>query len=397
MEESSGVTYAKGFTAAGVACGIKKNGNKDLAIVKCDVVANAAGLFTRNIVKGHSLQLAQKNVADGKAQVVIINAGNANACLAERGTQDALRMAKLAADAFGCDAENVLTASTGVIGVPLPVDKIEAGIKKAALTRNGGSEAALAIMTTDTVMKQAQASIDIGGHEVRIGGMAKGSGMIHPDLATMISVITTDACISIDALRAALKIAADKSYNRISVDGDTSVCDKILLMASGLAQNPEIKEGTEDYYLFLSALENVCVKLARMLAADGEGATKLLTIRVNGAKTSKDAHLVASAIAKSPLCKTAAFGNDANWGRLLTAAGYSGAVFVPEKVDIYIGGVQVCSNGGGLAFDESLALKELKQQEVIYTLELNDGNVSDVMWTCDFSLDYVNINADYRT
>jgi glutamate N-acetyltransferase/amino-acid N-acetyltransferase len=397
MDESSGVTYAKGFTAAGVACGIKKNGDRDLAIIKCEVAANAAGVFTRNIVKGHSLQLARENIANGRAQLVIVNAGNANACLAERGRQDALLMAKLAADAFNCDPENVLTASTGVIGVPLPMDKIEAGIEKAALSRGGGSEAAQAIMTTDTVMKQAQASADIEGKTIRIGGMAKGSGMIHPDMATMIAIITTDACISADALKSALKTAADKSFNRISVDGDTSVCDKALIMASGFAGNDEIHEGTEGYNLFLKALEEVCVKLAKMLASDGEGATKLLAIRVNGARTDSDAHLIACAIAKSPLCKTAAFGCDANWGRLLTAAGNSGAAFDPEKVDIYIGSVQVCRNGGGLEFDEGLAYKELDRDEVTYTLELGEGGGRDVMWTCDFSFDYIKINAEYRT
>jgi glutamate N-acetyltransferase/amino-acid N-acetyltransferase len=397
MEHCSGVTYALGFTAAGVACGIKKNGGKDLALIKCDVVANAAGIFTKNIVKGHSLKLAQKNVANDRAQAVVINSGNANACLAERGEQDALLMAKLAAEKLGCLPEDVLTASTGVIGVPMPMDKIEAGIKSAVLSRSGGLDAAQAIMTTDTIVKQAEESVVIGGSEVRIGGMAKGSGMIHPDMATMISVITTDACICPEALKAALKVAADKSFNRISVDGDTSVCDKLLIMASGLAGNGEISEGTEDYSLFLEALKRVCVRLAKMLAADGEGATKLLTIQVNGAKSAEDARLIACAIAKSPLCKTAAYGNDANWGRLLTAAGYSGASFDPGKVDIFIGDVQVCRQGGGLAFDEQAALEVLKKDEVTYTLELNDGDACETMWTCDLSTEYVNINANYRT
>ncbi|MGE5495181.1 MAG: bifunctional glutamate N-acetyltransferase/amino-acid acetyltransferase ArgJ [Burkholderiales bacterium] len=397
MEHCSGVTYALGFTAAGVACGIKKNGGKDLALIKCDVAANAAGIFTKNIVKGHSLKLAQKNVANGRAQAVIINSGNANACLAERGEQDALLMARLAAEKLGCLPEDVLTASTGVIGVPMPMDKIAAGIKSAVLSRGGGLDAAQAIMTTDTVVKQAEESVVIGGSKVRIGGMAKGSGMIHPDMATMISVITTDACICPKALKAALKAAADKSFNRISVDGDTSVCDKLLIMASGLAGNAEISEGTEGYCLFLEALKRVCVHLAKMLAADGEGATKLLTIHVNGAKTAEDARLIACAIAKSPLCKTAAYGNDANWGRLLTAAGYSGAAFDPGKVDIFIGNVQVCRQGGGLAFDEQAALEVLKKDEVTYTLELNDGDACETMWTCDLSTEYVNINASYRT
>ncbi|MGI5848733.1 MAG: bifunctional glutamate N-acetyltransferase/amino-acid acetyltransferase ArgJ [Christensenellales bacterium] len=397
MENSSGVTYAKGFTAAGVASGIKKNGGKDLAIIKCECVSTAAGIFTKNIVKGHSLQLGQKNLANSRAQVVIINSGNANACLAQRGEQDALIMARLAADKFGCLPEDVLTASTGVIGVPLPIDCIKAGIQKAVLSRSGGLDAAHAIMTTDTMPKQAEESIIIGGREVRIGGMAKGSGMIHPNMATMISVITTDASVSATALKAALKAAADRSFNRISIDGDTSVCDEVLLLASGLAQDDEILEGTAEFTAFLETLTAVCIRLAKMLAADGEGATKLLTVCVCHARTKKDAYTIASAITRSPLCKTAAFGNDANWGRLLTAAGYSGAVFDPEKVNIYIGDVQVCKNGGALAFDESLALQELKKSKVTYTLDFRDGDAFETMWTCDFSTDYVKINANYRT
>ncbi|MDD5016646.1 MAG: bifunctional glutamate N-acetyltransferase/amino-acid acetyltransferase ArgJ [Eubacteriales bacterium] len=397
MENCSGVTYAKGFTAAGVAAGIKKNGGLDLALIKCDVVAKAAGIFTRNIVKGHSLLLSQKHLEDGRAQAVIINAGNANACLSARGDRDAAKMAELAAKKLGCLPCDVLTGSTGVIGIPLPLDRVKTGIDMATLTREGGHDAARAIMTTDTVPKQAHESVLIDGIEVRIGGMAKGSGMIHPDMATMISVVTTDANISLQALQTALKTAADKSYNRISVDGDTSVCDKVLLLSSGFAQNNEIAKGTAGYALFLDALTSVCVRLAKMLASDGEGATKLLMIDVRGARTPQDAHLIASAIAKSPLCKTAAFGNDANWGRLLTAAGYSGAVFDPEKVNIFIGDVQVCKNGGGLPFDEDAALRTLKQSEVSYTLDFMDGSASDIMWTCDFSVDYVKINANYRT
>jgi len=380
-----------------VACGIKKKGGPDLAIVKCDVRARAAGIFTRNIVKGHSLMLARKNVRNGYAQLVVINAGCANACLGPRGDADALEMARLAANRFGVRPGDVLTGSTGVIGFPLPLDKIAAGLDEAILSRSGGADAARAIMTTDTVPKEAQADVTIGGRTVRIGGMAKGSGMIHPNMATLISVLTTDAAISVSALRQALREAAAVSYNRISVDGDTSVCDKVLILASGLAGNNVIEPGTEEYARFTAALKDVCIRLAKMLAADGEGATKLLTIQVKNARSARDAHLIASAIAKSPLCKTAAFGNDANWGRLLTAAGYSGARFNPEKVDIWIGSVKVCENGGGLPFDEEAALRELKQREVTYTLDFADGTASDTMWTCDFSLDYVKINADYRT
>lgn len=397
MDEYSGVTYAKGFTAAGAVCGIRKTGGLDLAVVKCDHIATAAGIFTRNIVKGHSLQLARKNIRNGRAQLVVINAGNANACLARRGEEDASKFASLAARRFSCAPEDVLTGSTGVIGIPLPMGKIEAGLEAASPTREGGAAAARAIMTTDTYPKQVQESFVLDGCEVRIGGMAKGSGMIHPNMATMISVLTTDAVISRTALKKALKCAGDTTYNRISVDGDTSVCDKVLILASGSAGNNRIELDTPAYSLFLAALTKACTQLAMMLAADGEGATKLLTISVLNARTPQDAHRIASAIAKSPLCKTAAFGNDANWGRLLTAAGYSGARFNPEKVNIWIGKVQVCKNGGGLPFDENAALLELRESEVIYTLDFGEGSACDTMWTCDFSLEYVRINAEYRT
>lgn len=397
MKNLSGVTFPLGFTAAGVACGIKKNGGRDLAIIKCENAANAAALFTKNRVKGHSLLLSKKNIECGKAQLVVINSGNANACLGIRGDEDAILFAKMAAERFDCLPLHVLPCSTGVIGMPMPMDKIENGLKNAVLSREGNLNAVQAIMTTDTVTKQAEEEIVIGGKTVRIGGMAKGSGMIHPDMATMISVITTDANISSAVLKETLICAADKSFNRISVDGDTSVCDTVIILASGLAQNAEIVSGTEEFKLFSEALTKVCKRLAKMLAADGEGATKLLTITVNGAKNPDDAHKICSAIAKSPLCKTAAFGNDANWGRLLTAAGYSGAEFDPGKVNIWIGEVQVCKNGGGLPFDEGAALKELKSEEVIYTLDFCEGDSCDTMWTCDFSLDYVRINADYRT
>jgi len=284
-------------------------------------------VFTRNAVKGHSLLLARRNVRNGRAQAVVINSGNANACLGSRGDADALAVARLTAEKLGCRPGDVLPGSTGVIGVPLPVGRIADGLSNAVLSRGGGADAARAIMTTDTVPKEAQRSVSIGGAEVRIGGMAKGSGMT--------------------ALKSALKSAADASYNRISVDGDTSVCDKVLLLASGLAGNAPIEEGTGEHALFTDALKGVCVRLARMLAADGEGATKLLTIAVRHARTQRDAYRIASAIAKSPLCKTAAFGNDANWGRLLTAAGYSGAAFDPAKIDIYIGDVQRAQAQGG--------------------------------------------------
>jgi len=392
-----GVTYPKGFSATGVSCGIKKNGDKDLCLVFCENRSTAAGVFTRNIVKGHSTLLAMKNIADGYAKAVVINSGNANACLAEKGRADANKMAQIVSECCGADFSDVLTASTGVIGVPLDIVKIEEGIKKAfGLLSKDGKSAAEAIMTTDTHPKTTETEIIIDGKTIRIGGMAKGSGMIHPDMATMISVITTDAKISPKTLNKALKECVDRTFNRISVDGDTSVCDKVLLLASGLVGN-EILQSTKEYGVFVSALNGVCEKLAKMLAADGEGATKLLTIKAINAKSKKDARMVTSAIAKSPLCKTAAFGKDANWGRLITAAGYSGAEFDPEMVDIYIGDVMVCRSGGGLDFDEKAALAILEKDEIEYIIDLKSGNESDTMWTCDLTYDYVRINGEYRT
>lgn len=395
----NGVTFPKGFLASGTACGIKKNGKADVALIVCQNKAVAAGIFTKNIVKGHSLQLAQENVANGEARAVIINAGNANACLAKRGEADAKTMAEYTAKLLDCSPNDIMTGSTGVIGVPMPMDKLKNGIKQSceSLSKDGGAKAARAIMTTDTHPKMAETTVIIHGTEVRIGAMAKGSGMIHPNMATMISIITTDAKIEKTALKKILKHVADKTYNRISVDGDTSVCDKVIILASGLADNKEIIEDTKEFLKFAEALLIVCTKIAKMLAADGEGATKLLTIVCKNAKTIDIARIITTAISKSPLCKTAAFGEDANWGRILTAAGYSGAIFEPEKVDIFIGDLQVCKNGGGLAFDEDRALNILKQKEVTYTIDIKQGDYDDTAWTCDLSYDYVKINGDYRT
>ena len=390
-----GVTYPKGFKAAGISCGLKKNGDKDLALIECEGFAHVAGVFTKNIVKGHSLKLCKKNIQNGVARAFIINSGIANACLAKRGDEDAVKMANLVAEKLNIDNSEVLIASTGVIGVPLDMKKIEKGIDIACenLTDNGAN-AAKAIMTTDTHAKMVETSFVIDGEEVKIGGMAKGSGMIHPDMATMISVITTDAKITSENLRKALKQCVNRTFNKISVDGDTSVCDKVVVMASGLSGDVNAKKG---FGLFVKHLNIVCEDLSKMLAADGEGATKLLTIKVLNAKTKGDAIMVTSAIAKSPLCKTAAFGNDANWGRLITAAGYSGASFDPERVDIFIGDLMVCKNGGGLTFDEDKALEILKKHEVEYTIDLKSGRYNDTMWTCDLSYDYVKINGEYRT
>jgi glutamate N-acetyltransferase/amino-acid N-acetyltransferase len=308
-------------------------------------------------------------------------------------------MAEIAAQAVGCTADEVLTGSTGVIGVRLDMDKLTRGIRSAgaALSTMGGADAAKAIMTTDTFDKRIGAEATIGGCKIRIGGMCKGSGMIHPDMATMIAVLTTDADISPEALDLSLRAAAAVSFNRVSVDGDTSVCDMAVILASGRAGNQRIEAGTPEHAAFTAALSPACHALARMLASDGEGATKLLEIRANGLATPGDALKAAQAVAKSPLVKAAAFGCDANWGRILTAAGYSGASFDPDKVDVYIGSVQVCAEGRALPFDEDAALKELQKPEVLFRMEFNQGSCSDFMLACDLTYDYVKINGSYRT
>ncbi|MEN2774685.1 bifunctional glutamate N-acetyltransferase/amino-acid acetyltransferase ArgJ [Acetivibrio clariflavus] len=394
-----GVTAPKGFKAAGVACGLKNNGKKDLAVVCSDDIAVATGVFTTNLVKGHSLQLTMNHIKKGYAQSIVINSGNANACIGGQGNKDALEIAELTAQLLQCNAENVLVGSTGVIGIPLDMSKIRSGIKTsiANLSAEGGHEACEAIMTTDLVPKEIAVEIEIQGKKIRIGGMAKGSGMIHPNMATMIGVITTDANISHNLLDKALKEVVGYTFNRVSVDGDTSVCDMVLILANGKAGNEGISEEDMEYRNFKSALEHVCTYLAKMIAKDGEGATKLIEVKADGAATPDDAYKVVSAVAKSPLVKTAIFGEDANWGRIITAAGYSGADFDPTLVDIYIGDLMVCQNGCALKFDEDKAKEILKEKEVTILINLKKGNYSDRIWTCDFSYDYVKINGSYRS
>ncbi len=395
----TGVTAPMGFSAAGVACGLKKNGNADLAFVLSEVPAACAGIFTRNVVKGHSLKWSKNNISKGIARAVVINSGCANACVGPDGDRDAREMAEKVASLIGCDPTQVFLGSTGVIGYRLDMDKITDGIHKAyaALSPEGGRSAAQAIMTTDTFCKEAAETLVLDGHTITIGGMAKGSGMIHPNMATMISVITTDAAITSQMLDKALRMAADKSYNRISVDGDTSVCDKVLLLANGKAQNPVIDGEGPAFDAFYAALLKVCQALAKMLAKDGEGATKLVEVRIKHASDRESAHMILNAIAKSPLVKTAVFGQDANMGRVFTAAGYSGAMFDPDKVDIWLGDLLVYQNGIGLRFDEDAALEILQKDEIIITLDMKDGDVEDHIWTCDMTYDYIKINGSYRT
>ncbi len=391
----SAVTYPIGFKAGTAASGLKKNGNLDICIVSSDKVASCAGVFTKNIVKGHSLEVSREHVKGGYAKCIFVNAGNANACVGHEGINDAKDICGLIAKQIGCAQNEVLPNSTGVIGVRLPMDKVKAGIETAISTMSdlNGDDAASAIMTTDTHPKAVHKEIDLGGQKVRIGAIAKGSGMIHPNMATMISLITTDAEIEPDLIASMLKKCADLTYNRVSVDGDTSVCDTVLMLANGMS-GVKVDSLTGEFF---KALLDICTTLAKMLAADGEGATKLMTINVMSAPDENSAKLIANAIAKSPLCKTAAFGQDANWGRILTAAGYSGAEFDPQLCELYIGDLLMYSHGTGIVFDEAAAAKILAADEVEYNFIMNQGGGEYNVWSCDFSYDYIKINGSYRT
>lgn len=396
---NGGVTSPEGFFATGVACGLKKNGKKDLAIVCSDSIAAAVGVFTTNAVKGHSLQVTMEHIKRGYAQAIVVNSGNANACVGEQGYKDAKEIASLTAQLLNCDLEDVLVGSTGVIGMPLNMPAVRSGIRNAVanITADGGHDAEEAIMTTDLVPKEIAVEFEIQDTKVRIGGMAKGSGMIHPNMATMIGIITTDVNISKGLLGKSLKEVVNRTFNRISVDGDTSVCDMVIMLANGEADNSGIVSEDFEYDKFKQALELVCTHLSRSIAKDGEGATKLIEVKVEGAQNAEDAYKIVNAICRSPLVKTAFFGEDANWGRIITAAGYSGAEFDPNLVDIFIGDLMVCRNGTALAFDEEEAKKILKEKEISITVNLKKGHSADRMWTCDFSYDYVKINGSYRS
>ena len=394
-----GVTAPEGFFATGVACGLKKDGRKDLAIVCSEDSAAVAGVFTTNKVKGHSLQLTMEHVKTGYANAIVINSGNANACVGEQGYEDALRIATVTSGLLDCEPDDILVASTGVIGERLNMDAIVPALEELVsnMGPDGGKYAAEAIMTTDTVPKEIAVELELQDTKVVIGGMAKGSGMIHPNMATMIGIITTDANISRKLLDKALKTVVSSTFNRVTVDGDTSVCDMVVIFANGMAENPGIINEGEDYENFVKGLEYVCTYLSRLIAGDGEGATKLVEVVVEGAGKQDDAYKAACAVAKSPLVKTMMFGNDVNWGRIMTAVGYSGAEFDPAFVDIYIGDMLVCKAGGAVDFDETDARRLLEKREVRLLIKLNRGIYADRVWTCDLSDDYVKINASYRT
>ncbi len=397
-----GVTAAKGFTANGIHCGIRKNKTKrDLSLIFSSVPANAASVYTTNLVKGAPLTVTKKHLEDGKAQAVICNSGNANTCNAN-GIEIAEKMSELTAAALGIQPEDVIVASTGVIGQPLSLEPIAAGME--ALAAGLGAHSGLAaegIMTTDTKKKEIAVSFDIGGVECKIGGIAKGSGMIHPNMATMLVFITTDCAISTQMLKKALSTDIQSTFNMVSVDGDTSTNDMVSILANGMAGNKEITSEGEDFSEFMKALNTVTVYLCKAIAGDGEGATKMIECSVTGAKELMTAKTVAKSVICSSLTKAAMFGADANWGRVLCAIGYSGAAVDIDKVDVAFasaaGEIAVCKNGAGVAFSEEKAKQILLEHEITIKIDLNDGAACAVAWGCDLTYDYVRINGDYRT
>ncbi|MCQ4725771.1 bifunctional ornithine acetyltransferase/N-acetylglutamate synthase [Anaerotignum faecicola] len=399
------VTAPKGFLAAGAAVGIKK-GVKDLALIKSEVPAVCAACFTTNVVKAASvLRNIEILKCGGKISGIAVNSGNANACTGELGKKSNEEMAKAYADAIGVTAESVLTASTGVIGAEFPIDTVREGVKKTAPTlgysRENSLLAAEAIMTTDTYSKEVAVQIEIGGKTVTIGGIAKGSGMIHPNMATMLAFITTDCNIEKEMLQKALSEDIEVTYNMVSVDGDTSTNDTVVVLANGLAGNEVIDGDTEEYKAFKSALHYVNERLAKNLVRDGEGATKFIEVNVAGAKTCGDAKIIAKSVVCSSLVKAAMFGEDANWGRVLCAMGYSGVKFDPEKVDIVFksakGDILLMDNGTPVNFDEGKAADILSEKEITVNIKISEGNECAAAWGCDLSYDYVKINGDYRS
>ena len=401
-EIAGGVCAPKGFKANGIHCGIRKNKiKKDLALIVSDVRCHVACVYTTNLVKGAPILVTQKNVSDGYAQAVIVNSGNANTCNAD-GVEIAEKMCALVEKYAGIPAGDVVIASTGVIGQPLSVEPIAAGMPELVKGLGVNSDAAAeAIMTTDTVKKQISFSFMLDGKECKIGAICKGVGMICPNMATMLMFITTDAAISSAMLQKAISADVADSLNMLSVDRDTSTNDTLCIMASGLAGNAEIAEENADYAAFCKALHAVTSAMCKKLAADGEGATKLIECRVQGAGSKQDARLAAKSVINSNLVKAAMFGSDANWGRVLCALGYSGAALDPDRVDVTFrsaaGDVEVCRNGRGIDFSEELAKKVLSEKEIIIDVHLGDGASDATAWGCDLTYDYVKINGDYRT
>ena len=398
-----GVCAPKGYTAGGIYCGIRKRNDKnDLAMIFSKVPAHAAAVYTTNLVKGAPLTVTKQHIADGMAQAVICNSGNANTCNSD-GLEIAEKMSALAAGELGISPKDVIVASTGVIGQKLNITPVANNIGKlvASLSQNGEDEAAKAIMTTDLVMKKIAVEFEIDGKTCRLGGIAKGSGMIHPNMATMLVFLTTDTAISAPMLQKALSHDVQKTFNMLSVDGDTSTNDMVAIMANGLAGNQEIAEEGPAFDTFMKALNTVTISLCRTIAGDGEGATKLLECDVTGAADEKTAAVVAKSVITSSLLKAAMFGADANWGRVLCAIGYSGADLDVNKVDVAFksakGLLPVCKNGAGVDFSEEFAKEVLLEKEITILVGLNSGNAKATAWGCDLTYDYVKINGDYRS
>ena len=398
-----GVCAAEGFVAGGIHCGIRKNRTKrDLALIYSKVLAAAAAVYTTNKVKGAPLAVTKRNISDGVAQAIICNSGNANTCNAN-GVEIAELTCSALASELGISERDVVVASTGVIGQPLDITPIKNGIPElvASLSREGSGEACQGIMTTDTAKKEVAVSFTVGGVECKIGGIAKGSGMIHPNMATMLVFITTDCAISSEMLGEALSSDIQSTFNMISVDGDTSTNDMVTVLANGMAKNEKIVAKGEDFDAFMKALNTVNMQLCRMIASDGEGATKLLECEVSGAIDEKNAKIIAKSVICSSLVKAAMFGSDANWGRVLCAIGYSGARVEVNKVDVSFksnkGEILVCKDGAGVEFSEEIAKEILLEKEITIVVKLGDGDASSVAWGCDLTYEYVKINGDYRT
>ncbi len=404
-EISGGVCAAKGFTASGIHCGVKAGSSpdkNDLALILSEKECAAAAVYTLNRVKAAPIYVTMDHLEDGVAWGVVANSGNANACC-PMSHENAQAMCEAAAQATGREAGDFVVASTGVIGQTINIGAIQAGLPQAAaaLSADGSDSAATAIMTTDTVKKEIAVCVEIGGREVKIGAIAKGSGMIHPNMGTMLAFVTTDCAITHEMLSEALHEVVARTFNRVTVDGDTSTNDMCVVLANGMAGNAQIEWKDEDFSAFQGALDYVCRHLARAIAGDGEGASKLVTCRVVGARSEESAERLAKAVVGSSLVKAAMFGADANWGRVLCAMGYSKAPFRPEHVDISFqsaaGDIPVCRQGDGLAFDEDKAKEVLSQKEVVIAVDLHEGDESAECWGCDLTYDYVKINGDYRT
>ena len=401
-----GVTAAQGFQAAGIAAGIKKGGTKDMAMVYSEKPCVCAGTFTTNVVKAAPVKWDQKIVEESDyVQAVVCNSGIANACTGQEGYSYCQETAKAAGETLGISAEEVLVASTGVIGQQLPMAVLKEGVKKLAPmllgTKEAGTLAAEAIMTTDTVKKEVAVEMELSGKKVTIGGMCKGSGMIHPNMCTMLSFVTTDVDIDKNLLKEALRESVQDSYNMISVDGDTSTNDTVLVLANAMAGNPKITEKNQDYEIFKKGLDYVNKTLAQKIAGDGEGATALFEVKITGAQTKEQAVTLSKSVITSNLTKAAIFGHDANWGRILCAMGYSGAQFDPEKVDLVFeskaGRIQIMKNGIGTDYSEEEATKILSEDKVTVIADIKMGEETATAWGCDLTYDYVKINADYRS